>query len=83
MSCNYPLLAIPSDEYTASGKRKYSPICAYDRDKEFDYQNLYPGYITIPCGKCAGCRAAKTKAWADRMIVVIRKSQKNGFFAMV
>lgn len=82
MSCNHPLIAIPSDEYTVSGKRRYSPVCAYDRNLQFDYEYLYPGYKTIPCGKCAGCRAAKAKAWADRMILELDHSKKAVFLTL-
>lgn len=77
MSCNKPLLAKP-DGYTSSGKVHYKPIGRYDTELALDY----PDAIMLPCGKCAGCRAQKTREWADRMIIELDHSKKAVFLTL-
>lgn len=77
MSCNKPLLAKP-DGFTSTGKVKYMPIGRYDAD----IASEYPDAIKIPCGKCAGCRAQKTREWADRMILELDHSKKGIFLTL-
>lgn len=77
MSCNKPLIAKP-DGFTSSGKVKYMPIGRYDTELAIDY----PDAIMIPCGKCAGCRAQKTREWADRMILELDHSKKAVFLTL-
>lgn len=78
MPCNKPLLAVISDQETKSGKKKYIPIGRYDHDLAVDY----PDGIKIPCGKCAGCRAQKSREWADRMILELDHSKKAVFLTL-
>lgn len=77
MSCNKPMLAKP-DGLTSTGKVKYMPIGRYDVDLAKDY----PDAIKIPCGKCSGCRAQKTREWADRMILELDHSKKAVFLTL-
>lgn len=77
MSCNKPLIAKP-EGFTSSGKVKYMPIARYDVELAKDY----PDAIKIPCGKCAGCRAQKTREWADRMILELDHSKKAVFLTL-
>lgn len=77
MSCNKPLLAKP-DGYTSTGKVKYMPVGRYDSELAKDY----PDAIKIPCGKCSGCRAQKTREWADRMILELDHSKKAVFMTL-
>lgn len=77
MSCNKPLLAKP-DGYTNTGKIKYMPIGRFDAELALEY----PDAIKIPCGKCSGCRAQKTREWADRMILELDHSKKAVFLTL-
>lgn len=82
MSCNKPLLCIQQG-YTDSGKPKWIPVCSFDRRKDYDkYLEYHPEAIKIPCGKCAGCRAQKTREWADRMILELDHSKKAVFLTL-
>ena len=69
MSCNCPMLA-EKREKLPSGKYKYLPIGRYTPE----LKKAYPDAITVPCGKCAGCRADYTRQWADRMILELDHS---------
>lgn len=82
MSCYKPLLAVPTDEITKSGKRKYIPVCSYDRVKDSDPMVMFPGSIKIPCGQCRGCRLQNMREWADRMIIEIDHSKKAVFLTL-
>lgn len=77
MSCNYPMLAIPSGT-SKSGKTKYSMLGRYDHD----LLAAYPDAIKLPCGKCSGCRAAKCREWADRMILELDHSGDAVFLTL-
>lgn len=77
MSCNKPLIAKPQG-LTSNGKIKYMPIGRYDADLAKEY----PDAIKIPCGKCSGCRAQKTREWADRMILELDHSKKAVFLTL-
>lgn len=82
VSCYKPLLAVPTDDITKSGKRKYVPVCSYERFKDSDPAVMFPGSIKIPCGQCAGCRMQKTREWADRMILELDHSKKAVFLTL-
>lgn len=77
MSCNCPMLAVKNG-FTSSGSVKYLPIGRYSPELAKDN----PGAIKIPCGKCRGCRASKTRAWADRMILELDHSKKACFLTL-
>lgn len=77
MSCNYPMLAIP-DGTTKTGKTKYTMLGRYDESLSKDY----PDAIKLPCGKCSGCRAAKCREWADRMILELDHSGDAVFLTL-
>lgn len=71
------MLAKPQGVYP-SGKTKYIMIGRYDTEVAKDY----PDAIKIPCGKCSGCRAQKTREWADRMILELDHSKKAVFLTL-
>ena len=77
MSCNQPMFAIP-DGVTQNGKTKYKMIARYDSE----ILNLYPNAVKVPCGKCTGCRADKTREWADRMILELDHSKTAVFITL-
>lgn len=82
MPCHKPLLAVPTDEITKNGKRKYVPIGSFDRFKDFDPQKSFPGSIKIPCGQCRGCRMDNCRQWADRMMMELDHSKKSVFLTL-
>lgn len=82
MSCYKPLLALPTQELTSSGKRKFVPVGAYERYKDFDPFIAFPGAIKIPCGQCRGCRMQNMREWADRMIIELDHSKKAVFLTL-
>lgn len=82
MACYHPLLAVPTDEVGKNGRRKYVPVMAYDRAKDFDPGVTFPGSIKIPCGQCRGCRLQNMREWADRMILELDHSKKAVFLTL-
>ena len=77
MSCNSPFLGIPG-EMLPSGKRKINILGRYDVSMLQDY----PDAVKVPCGKCSGCRAQKTREWADRMILELDHSGTAVFLTL-
>ena len=77
MSCNKPMMAYP-DGVTKNGKPKYKMLGRYNEDDLLKY----PGSIKLPCGKCAGCRAQKSREWADRMILELDHSKTAVFLTL-
>lgn len=69
MPCYHPMIAIPDGNFP-SGKTKYKIV-----DRWFDKDiNLWygPGAITIPCGKCIGCRLDYSRQWANRLMMELQ-----------
>ncbi len=57
MGCNEPLHGWFSRERTALGKRAVT----------FDFSEAYSDMpVSVPCGKCAGCRLGKAREWSIR-----------------
>ena len=81
MSCYHPMLGVPDYEsLSENGKRIYKilPYSIYD---PLD-RSLYPGAISIPCGKCIGCRLDYSRSWADRMMLELDHTKKGVFFTL-
>lgn len=76
MSCFHPLVGLWKGEVNENGKKVFKiegnldPIIA---------KQLYPGSVTIPCGKCYGCRLDYSRRWADRMMLEL-ETAKSGIF---
>lgn len=77
MSCYHPLIGIPdynpitNQPYkTKNGKIKYRIISTKNYDKEALLKQN--DYITIPCGKCLGCRLDYSREWADRLMLELQ-----------
>lgn len=82
MSCHKPLLAVPTNDVAGNGKRKYVPIGAFEKFKNFDLRISFPGSIKIPCGQCLGCRMDNCRSWADRMMIELDHSKKAVFLTL-
>lgn len=77
MSCYHPILGIP--RYDERGFNKtfklsgpYDPIA----------RQLYPGSVSIPCGRCIGCRLDYSRQWADRMTLEYETTGKAVFVTL-
>lgn len=59
MPCYYPLTAYHGNEFTASGKRSivFNPG-----------QARFGIPISLPCGRCIGCRLERSRQWAIRLV---------------
>lgn len=74
MPCYKPLMAWVSDEPNVSGK------CSLT----WDYRKASPshGIVSVPCGKCVGCRAARAKEWAIRCVHEASLYEQNCFVTL-
>lgn len=63
MSCYHPMLGQYVGELTPTGKKKYKITSSFIPGME----QIYPGSVQIPCGRCIGCRLNYSREWADRM----------------
>lgn len=79
MSCYHPLSGIPIGINPETGKMNYK-IVSYNENlykEKYDMRKViinnqeieYDGNcITIPCGKCRGCRLDYSRQWANRLM---------------
>ena len=75
MPCFRPLKAYYTDHInTSTGKRYIS----------FNHQNQAPGYnhLTLPCGRCIGCRLERSRQWAIRCMHEARLHDHNCFITL-
>lgn len=66
MSCYRPLMGIPKGVDPKSGKMQYliKPF-----PKNWTGDKYMDGIVTIPCGKCTGCRLDYSRQWANRCML--------------
>ncbi len=66
MSCYHPLMGIPKGVDPKSGKMHYliKPF-----PKKFTGDKFMEGIVTVPCGKCIGCRLDYSRQWANRCML--------------
>lgn len=79
MSCNSPIPAWYADKLTESGKR---PLTFSGRDRYQGFDDAYLGFLDIPCGKCAGCRADQSLSWALRCYHEASQYDRNCFITL-
>lgn len=78
MSCYHPLVGIWKGEHNEdTGKRRYEIHGNLD---PHEVQILYPGSVTIPCGRCIGCKIQYSRDWADRMMIELDQYNGKGIF---
>lgn len=85
MSCFHPLLAVPRG-ITENGKIKYIPVKS-DQYTVDQYHNIkwlnefkengVDRPIWIPCGRCIGCRLDKSREWALRCMMELKKTPEG------
>ncbi len=66
LSCYHPLMGIPKGVDPKSGKMQYliKPF-----PKNWTGDEHMDGIVTIPCGKCTGCRLDYSRQWANRCML--------------
>lgn len=79
MSCYHPLVGIWNGEYTESGKKKFKIEGNLDPNQ---VKIMHPGSVTIPCGRCIGCRIDYSRSWADRMMLELETAGKGIFVTL-
>lgn len=86
MACKHPLKAFEVG-VTENGKRKLK-ICSYQTDHvelcNGEWQassvetmssratSIVRDFVTIPCGKCVGCRLEYSRQWANRLMLELK-----------
>lgn len=78
MPCYHPLVGIPNG-VTEKGKTQY--VILKNCDSAF-VKETHPDAISIPCGRCVGCRLDKSRAWADRLMLELDYSKKAVFVTL-
>lgn len=76
MSCYHPILGIP--RYDDSSDKTFRLAGSYDPMAKL----VYPGSVSIPCGRCLGCRLDYSRQWADRMMLELDHSKKAVFLTL-
>jgi len=73
MPCYHPLHGYKSQELTKNGKRQWT-------------SSSKKGYIdlplTVPCGKCIGCRLDRSREWAARAVIESKMHEFNCFITL-
>lgn len=77
MACFHPLHGWPvPNSWTVNGKQAYQIVGLlhplYDREE----------CISIPCGKCIGCRLAYARQWADRCMLELQDHDSAYFVTL-
>jgi len=73
MPCYYPIKGYKSKKREPSGKRK---IVFYA------HQGLVDMPVTIPCGRCVGCRLERSRQWAMRCMHEASLHEENIFITL-
>lgn len=89
MSCYHPLRALkfnfPEPIVDEDGKVHKSKIIflkgEYDPEK-LPYVPDNAEYISIPCGRCIGCRLDYSRTWADRCMLEAEYHENNYFLTL-
>lgn len=91
MACYHPLHAFEVGINPDSGKPSYKIVSGkiesiVNPSKIEIYRNQAPvvltDYITVPCGKCLGCRLDYSRQWAVRCLLEAKEYQNNQFITL-
>lgn len=81
MSCYHPLIGISQGVSVETGKTKYR-IVSYSDKLINDPYVQFMGYVTIPCGKCIGCRLEYSRQWANRCMLEQQYHDQSWFVTL-
>ena len=82
MACNHKMLAKKNKK---TGEVKFlGAVSNYTPQQIRDLENTLPNYniIKLPCGRCIGCRLAKAKEWAVRIMKEAQTSSTACFITL-
>lgn len=79
MSCYHPLVGVWKGEHYESGAKKFEIHGNLD---PFQAMLMWPGSVSIPCGKCIGCKLDYSRQWADRMMLELETADKAIFLTL-
>ena len=91
MACYNPFVMLFD---TSSQPKKLLDVLKGSKEEGLDYEffenmnELYRGkgiqkeYMKIPCGKCIGCKEAKSKSWATRCSLEAEQWEQNYFVTL-
>ena len=79
LSCYHPLMGIPKGVDPKSGKMQYliKPF-----PKNWTGDEHMDGIVTIPCGKCTGCRLDYSRQWANRCMLELLYHKESWFLTL-
>ncbi len=87
MCCYHPLIGVPEYNprtnkpyHTKNGKIKYRIFSPNKYDTEALLKSN--DYITVPCGKCLGCRLDYSREWANRLMMELQYHDSAYFITL-
>jgi len=78
MSCYHPLRAVVLGTNAETGKKRIKILA----NSDFSYEHSDYEYITVPCGRCIGCRLKYSRIWADRCMLEASYHNSNVFLTL-
>lgn len=87
MSCYHPnLIKVVVDPATGSLKYNFQGPARCEDPTKFggrdDLATRGYYYMTVPCGKCVGCKLDYSRQWANRMILELKSNPKAVFVTL-
>lgn len=83
MSCYNPIMAWPDDHLKTKNGKPYLHFAGNFDGKDDSFEMIKQGtMITIPCGKCIGCKLDYARNWADRMMLEFEACRKAVFVTL-
>lgn len=77
MPCYHPLRAVVTGT-SENGKKRVTIL--KKNDPELNISGVE--YLSIPCGKCIGCRLDYSRSWADRCMLEAMYHERNSFITL-
>ena len=77
MPCYHPLVGIFDGKYNENGKKVFK---IEGKLVPSEVKIMHPGSVTIPCGRCIGCRLDYSRSWADRMMLEMESCDRKAIF---
>lgn len=80
MSCYHPMKALDFGVNESTGKRMIKVISGEYNEQRSVVDGVK--IISIPCGKCIGCRLEYSRVWADRCMLEAKYHKDNIFLTL-